>query len=250
MPKQSIFRPLKGSFRFRCHKEISCFNKCCAKLRLILTPYDILRMKNRLGLSSEAFLEKYTETVIEKQSRFPMVKLRMEQGGGACPFVTGEGCSIYRDRPGACRLYPVGRASTKVEGEDDAREKFFLVRESHCLGFEEDMSWTVEEWLAHEGVKEYNAMNDEWMEIITSSKRFGSGDNTRKFQMFFMASYNLDSFRNFVFESRFLDLFRVDEKLREDLRSDDVALMKFGFTWLRFSLFGDKTLEVKLSDQR
>jgi len=246
MPK-NVFKPFEGNrLEFSCHKDIPCFNKCCAKLRLILTPYDILRMKKRLGLSSDEFLERYTETVIEDHSRFPMVKLKMNsEKDEICPFVTEQGCAIYEDRPGACRLYPLGRASTMVDGKKDAREKFFIVNESHCLGFQEEKSWTLDEWLNHEGVSKYNAMNDQWLEIITSSKSLGPENTTQKYQVFFMASYNLDKFREFIFKSKFFDLFEVKAGLKDKLANDDVDLMKFGFEWLKFSLFGDKTIQTK-----
>lgn len=244
---ENIFEPFEGNtFNFSCHKGIPCFNKCCAKLRLILTPYDILRMKKRLGLSSDEFLERYTETVIEDHSRFPMVTLKMDvEKNLICPFVTEQGCAIYEDRPGACRLYPIGRASTMAYGEKDAREKFFIVREQHCLGFKEEKTWTLDEWLGHEGVNEYNAINDQWLEIITSTKDLGEKDATKKFQMFFMASYNLDKFREFIFKSKFFDLFEVKADLKDKLANDDVDLMKFGFEWLKFSLFGEKTMKTR-----
>jgi len=246
MPK-NVFKPFEGNrLEFSCHKDIPCFNKCCAKLRLILTPYDILRMKKRLGLSSDDFLERYTDTVMEDNSRFPMVTLKMNsEKDGICPFVTEQGCSIYEDRPGACRLYPIGRASTMVDGEKDAREKFFIVSEEHCLGFQEEKSWALDEWLNHEGVSEYNAMNDQWLEIITSSKSLGPENTTQKYQVFFMASYNLDKFKEFIFKSKFFDLFEVKADLKDKLANDDVDLMKFGFEWLKFSLFGDKTIQTK-----
>ena len=31
----------------------------------------------------------------------------------------------------------------------------------------------------------------------------------------------------------------------EKMKEDDVELLKFGFKWLRFSLFGEKTLELR-----
>ena len=38
-------------------------------------------------------------------------------------------------------------------------------------------------------------------------------------QMFYMASYDIDSFRRFVFESRFLDLLEIDpEESRADAK--------------------------------
>ncbi len=247
-PEQATFKPLQGNtFKFRCYKGIECFIRCCADLKLILTPYDILRMKNRLGIPSDNFLDKYTDQETESQSRFPMVRLKMNQDEKrSCPFVSPDGCTIYEDRPGACRIYPLGRAATKPDVRTNALEKFFLVMEDHCLGFQEDKEWTIEEWMKNEGVYEYNAMNDPWLGIITSQKSMGpKKDRPRKIQMFYMASYNLDRFRDFVFKSRFFELFDVKPGLKESLASDDVELMKFAFKWLLFSLFGDKTMQLR-----
>jgi Fe-S-cluster containining protein len=234
-------------FRFRCHKDIECFTRCCKKLNLLLTPYDIIRLKNRLSLSSDIFLENYTVTRLDDRSRFPMVYLKMrEDTAKSCPFVTSEGCTIYEDRPGACRIYPLGRAATKPEGKRDAIERFFLVSEDHCLGFNEDTEWTLEEWMGNEGLYEYNEVNDKWMEIITSTGSIGEEkDMTKKIQMFSMASYNVDRFREFIFKSRFLELFEVEPGLIDKLASDDKELIIFAFRWLRFSLFGEKTIGLK-----
>lgn len=245
--EQAIFKPLKDNrFHFACHRGVPCFTQCCAKLRLILTPYDIVRMKRCLALSSDDFLRDHTETVIDPHHRFPMVRLKMNGGPeGACPFVSNEGCTIYEDRPEACRLYPIGRASATPDGTTETHEKFFVVAESHCQGFKERQVWTLEEWLDHEGVKEYAAMNDPWRGIVTSSKTLGPKAHiAQKHQMFFMASYNLDKFRKFIFESRFFNRFQVDSDLKTRLEKDDVALMRFACDWLRFSLFGEKTIAL------
>jgi len=247
--EQALFKPLTDNlFHFACHRDISCFTQCCARLRLILTPYDILRMKRRLKLSSEDFLRDYTETVVDPHHRFPMVRLKMNGGPkGACPFVSGEGCTIYEDRPEACRLYPIGRASAVSDGAVEAQEKFFVVAESHCQGFREKKAWTLEEWLNHEGVREYAAMNDRWGGIVTSFKTLGPRAHLeKKHQMFFMASYNLDKFREFLFKSRFFERFQVDMDLKRQLERDDVTLMRFAFDWLRFSLFGEKTTRISM----
>jgi Fe-S-cluster containining protein len=246
--KQVLFRPVvESKIQFRCHKDIACFTRCCAELDLVLTPYDIVRLKNRLGTPSDAFLDQYTVTNWKRHPRFPMINLKMDvDRNGKCPFVTPQGCTIYEDRPGACRIYPIGRAALKLDMERGAREKFFIVDEEHCLGFGEDREWTLEEWMANEGVDEYNLMNDQWLEIITSQKRLGrKEDIARKIQMFYMASYNLDVFRRLIFESRFFHIFRLEAEEREKLATDDVSLMQFAFDWLRFSLFGEKTIQMK-----
>jgi hypothetical protein len=184
---------------------------------------------------------------MEDHARFPLITLKMDRDRNKrCPFVTPDGCSIYEDRPGACRIYPIGRAAMKVDQERDAREKFFVVDEAHCLGFKENRQWTIKEWMANEGVDEYNAMNDQWLEIITSSKGLGlEKDVPRKIRMFFMASYNLDRFREFILKSTFFEHFEVESAVKEELTYDDVELMKFSFDWLKFSLFGEKTIQMK-----
>ena len=63
-------------------------------------------------------------------------------------------------------------------------------------------------------------------------------------QMFFMVSYNIDKFRSFVFESTFLQRIPVDEKTREELKTDDVALLQFGVRWLKSILFNPKATEA------
>lgn len=246
--KQVLFRPIvRPTFHFRCHKDIECFTKCCAALDLVLTPYDIVRIKSRLEISSDQFLDRYTETRFDRHHRFPMINLKMNlDDKRRCPFVTPEGCTIYEDRPGACRIYPLGRAALKVDREKDTREKFFIVDEEHCLGFREDKEWTLEAWMAKEGVDEYNAMNDQWLEIITSQKSLGPKEHLQqKIQMFYLASYNLDKFRRSIFGSRFFDLFQVNAEKVEGLASDDLELMSFAFDWLKFSLFGEKTIQIK-----
>ena len=42
----------ESRFKFRCHPGISCFTECCGKTTIILTPYDILRLKNRLNMKA------------------------------------------------------------------------------------------------------------------------------------------------------------------------------------------------------
>ena len=84
------------------------------------------------------------------------------------------------------------------------------------------------------------------LEIVTSHKSLGpEQEKARKLKVFFMVSYNLDRFRSFVFQGRFFDLFEVEPELQEKLAVDDEALLRFGFRWLKFSLFGEPVVRVK-----
>ena len=40
------------TFNFRCYPGIGCFNLCCRNLNLFIYPYDLIRLKNALGISS------------------------------------------------------------------------------------------------------------------------------------------------------------------------------------------------------
>ena len=60
-----------------------------------------------------------------------------------------------------------------------------------------------------------------------------------------MGCYDLDRFRQFVFESSFLDRFELEDDLVEQIRSDDEALLRFAFRWLRFAIFAEPTLKAR-----
>ncbi len=253
-------------FRFACHGALDCFNSCCSDVNIFLTPYDVLRMKNRLGITSQDFLDRYTILPVEKNLKYPVLVLKLtDDEEKICHFVDKEkGCTIYEDRPWACRMYPVGLASPK-EGEKSASPKdectakckslpgsdgkkeefFFLMKEEGCLGFKEDREWTVEEWMKNQGVPAYDEMGRLFKEL-TLHDSFSSEKqlSPEAMEMFYIACYNLDRFRDLLFNSSFLERFKIEDELREKLGNDDEELLLFAFRWLRFSLFGEKTLEV------
>jgi Fe-S-cluster containining protein len=233
-------------FTFNCHRGLKCFTQCCGDVSIALSPYDIIRMKNALGISSEEFLAKYTFVPFNAEQRIPVVMLRMKDDEKKlCPFVSEEGCGIYADRPWACRMYPLGMASPK-----DAREQgepfYFLMKERPCDGFEEDRTLTVREWLEEQGILEYNKWGESFKEITLHNYLLEGGNlNPSKMEMFYTGCYNLDKFRRLIFESSFLDKFEVLNDEIERIRNDDVSLMLFSFKWLKFSLFGEPTIKVK-----
>ena len=76
-------------FKFRCHKDIKCFTKCCSNIEIVLTPYDVVRLKKRLGLPSDDFLGTYTYMKIDEKSSHPYAILKMNDDEERnCPFVT------------------------------------------------------------------------------------------------------------------------------------------------------------------
>lgn len=237
-----------GTFRFACHPGLSCFTLCCRRVRIVLYPYDIIRLKQRLDITSEQFLDKYAD-IIPQDECLPTVTLRMaDNEENTCPFLSKMGCTVYNDRPTDCRTYPLERAVDRSLPQSRPKDYYFVHRAEHCLGHNESREWTVPEWIKDQELQPFNQKNDLWVEIdtlirATPSATKESYEKQRK--MAFMACYNLDAFRRFVFESTFLKRFNIPPKIVKKLRSDDVELLKFGVDWLRFFLLKDKVLTFK-----
>lgn len=237
-----------SALKFRCHPGVSCFTACCGNINIILTPYDILRLRRGLNLPADEFLLRFTTPVYLEKTDLPGVKLHLDENG-RCPFVTPEGCTIYPYRPTTCRYYPVGMSYFHAAGSEGsgAEEFYFLVKEPHCKGHEEEHTQTIREWRADQGIDESDEMNRDWMEIVMRRKSFGLqatlSEPAKK--MFFMASTDLDKFRDFVFNSSFLETYEVDEATLAQIKEDDIALMNFSNKYLASSLFGTQDIKVK-----
>ncbi len=244
-PVEPIRLSEDNRFKFKCYKGISCFNKCCGSLDIFLTPYDIVRIKNRLGMSSSEFILKHTEKVMLKKTHLPLVKIKMNDKG-ICRFVTDAGCTIYSDRPLACRYYPIGLGMLKSK-EIEGGEFYFFVKEDHCNGFKENKEWSVKEWRIDQGANIYDDMNKDWFDIILNKKLYGSRiePDDKSLNLFFMGSYDIDSFRDFVFESRFLQVFDLSEEMIEIIKNDEAELMKFAHRWMQYALFKEPTIKLK-----
>lgn len=234
-------------FKFACHSGVSCFNECCGDVNIFLTPYDVLRLKNALGISSQDFLDKYTILPIDENQKLPVVLLRMQDNEKkTCFFVGKQGCTVYNDRPWACRMYPLGLASPGESSAQLNEEFYFILKESICQGFKEDKEQTVEEWVSDQGIMKYDEFGELYKDIYIHPYLEKSPALTpQKIDMFFLASYNLDKFRDFIFGSTFLTKFEVAPELLEKIKSDDEELLKFAFKWIRFALFGEKTMTIK-----
>ena len=235
-------------FKFSCHKGVKCFTACCSNINIVLPPYDLLRLRKRLGMTSEDFISQYCEIEILAKTLLPVITLKMQSDEKrSCPFVTPDGCTVYEDRPNICRYYPIGMATLRnkeIEGGKD--EFYFLTKEEHCKGFEEDKEWTIADWRKDQEADLYDDVNRGWMDILIKKKSFGEREFPEiKNLMFFMVSTNTDYFRTFVFESSFLDTYDIPAERIEKVRTDDAELLKLAYEWLRSSMFAEETLSFK-----
>ena len=58
-------------------------------------------------------------------------------------------------------------------------------------------------------------------------------------KMFFLVSYNIDKFKKFIFESSFLDRYKIDDETIKKIKEDEIARLEFGIKWLKSLLFKD-----------
>jgi len=232
--------------QFRCHKDVKCWNACCSNIDITLTPYDVLRLKNHLGLSSGDFLKQYTVPYEMDQDGMPGVKLRPVEGGTACQFMKPEGCGVYQDRPTACRYYPVALLSLRNQEEFTDRTSYALVQEPHCLGHQEPRKLSIDDYRKEQGVDIYDEKGRGWRQLVLKRKSAGPGIGKPPVvsnQLFFMASYDIDRFRAFVSSDSFNRTYDIPLDVMATLLADDEALMEFGYNFLKHTLFGEKFLE-------
>ena len=238
------------TFLFQCHSGLSCFNRCCRNLNLFLYPYDVIRLKHRLNIPSDRFLDEYVDVVMRRGNHFPDVLLKMsETEEKTCPFLTSAGCDVYSDRPDACRTFPVEQGVYYDAATRQSSLVSFFKPPEFCMGQYETQAWTIDAWEKDQDAVLYHSMTLAWSTLkqLFQNDPWGpEGAMGRKAKMAFMATYNIDRFREFVFNSTFLKRYWIKSKLLKRLKTQDAALLQFGFEWVKFFVWGMPTNQFRL----
>lgn len=229
------------TFCFDCGPQQPCFNRCCADLALPLTPYDVLRLQRQLGIDYGELLRLFTQMRAFPDTGFPLPFLRMVEGPDApCPFVGPAGCSVYVDRPGACRSYPLGRGAKMASA--GVAERFFVVREEHCKGFENGTCRAPAQWFADQGLDIYNRFNDRYMRLISMVRATEKPLDFKMANMAILCLYQLDRFKEFIEKMGIFNHLEVAEEKKKLILSDSQegyeARLNFAFDWLELVIFG------------
>lgn len=234
---------LESSFRFRCHPGLACFNRCCREATLILSPYDLLRLSKRLNLTTGEFLRRHTRREEEAASGLPLVLVKSARTGG-CPFLGEAGCTVYSDRPAACRLFPLAQGSELTAlGPVD---HLFLRRLDYCQGFTGEAAWTAATWQADQGFPGFDRPRRPWLRLLMQQALSGRAPlDDRILSQFYLMAYDLDAFRTFVFESAFLAVQGLTPEEAAPLRTDDEALLRFNAAYLEQLLFPEEAPPLK-----
>jgi Fe-S-cluster containining protein len=135
----------ESAFSYQCN---AC-SRCCHNKTIRITPYEILRLARRLGISTTDFITRHTEA--------GGTVLRTRDDDWACIFLSERGCGVHPDRPLACRLYPLARWI-----DPDGTESFgHLTPHPNTAGIY-GVSGTVARYLEGQGVGPFFAMGDRY----------------------------------------------------------------------------------------
>jgi len=248
-PVQPRQLTLESKICFNCYPGISCFNACCKQADITLAPYDIIRLKNRLGMTSSEFLKKHTVPFQMDGHGTPGVKMRTTDDDPVCLFMDEEkGCTVYEDRPSACRYYPVALLSSRRSDEYHDEQSYALVEESHCMGHKEAREITVADYRKEQKVEEYDELNRDYYRIILKKKSAGPAigkPSPTSFQFFFLVCYDIDRFKDFLSAPNFRAVYDISDEEYETIMADDVERLKFGYRLLMQVLFGEDKIPLK-----
>ncbi|BHH81754.1 zinc/iron-chelating domain-containing protein [Desulforhopalus sp. 52FAK] len=204
-------------------------------LELALSPYDVLRLRHSTGKNSSELLNEYIIQEQDPGEPFPRFYLTMvDDGRASCVFVAKDGCTIYKDRPAACRTYPLGRAAQLCDN-GSVKQHFIVIEEHHCQGFQEKVVQTPLEYTKDQELEQYNCFNDAVAAILQHKAiRQGFIPSKKQVELFTLALYDLDRFRQMIVQAD-LDVPETDG-INID---NDEQLLKIAISWVKTELYSN-----------
>jgi Fe-S-cluster containining protein len=159
-----------------------CDSNCCTKSApVVLNPYEIALICREAGMSYEDLLD-----VVEtgRAKSFPLVMLPRDP---ACHFFSGRGCRIYRARPLACRMYPLGRVF------EHGKSHIVLPELNVCSGLSSSSEHTVAGYLRDQDTILHMEMADRWIEFVSEIEQMPLSDRPVTSVAFHMLVYSPDT---------------------------------------------------------
>ena len=143
---------------------------CCQHTteNIVLDPLDVMRIKKRLNMSFDELLGQ--KLVISEKNLVRTVHPMSTGVYEACVFLDINGrCTIHEDRPGFCRIFPLGRIYEKSTsfGSPDSFKYFLQIHE--CLSSNRTLV-KVKDYIDVPGdeLDTYNAYICKWHKLIST----------------------------------------------------------------------------------
>lgn len=215
-------------FHFACHDALPCFTQCCRDVNIYLTPYDVLRLRRALGIPAGEVLVRYTRSFVADPVPIPFFQLLMEPDTLRCKLVTEDGCSVYDNRPWACRMYP-------LDPTDRPGEYRTIVSKERCLGLRESTPWNVGRWLQTQGLEAYPEMDEAFQAILSMDFKRAAHLGEEIGKLIYLI-YDVDRFAAMIQEDRFRSSLEVDDETLKQVLENDEALLRLAFQFVRSQL--------------
>ena len=238
-PQELTPLDLDDRFAFECRSDLSCFNRCCRDLNQALTPYDTLRLRAHLGLTSQQFQKSYLDIHPGPSTGLPVASLRFaDHPEKYCPFVSDRGCSVYTARPSSCRMYPLVRGVRRSRTDGRQSEHYALLHESHCSGFEQGKSWTVRQWIENQELTAFLDNNDAMLNLIALKNQLRPGSlSSEHWHWTCAAFYDLDTFRQMALSGELPAIAQVALPKPLPAEKDDARWLTWSLQWINVLLF-------------
>lgn len=184
---------LDDKFKFNC----TMCGKCCINREdILLTPKDVFKMSNALGLEIPSFLKKYCEVYIGQSSKIPVVRLSPVGPTKRCPLLTGNRCSVHHAKPVVCAMFPIGRCIMCAAGpeggvEFTAKDIQYIFTDPGCG--DKNKEHTVREWLKDFNIPDEDEYFVKWYQTAAVLSGF-MHENESKLEKQF-----LDDLEDFIF---------------------------------------------------
>ena len=137
-----------SAFSYRCH---GC-HRCCYDKRIQVNPYELARLAGNLGTTTTDVIARFTTDGGVALARRP---------DSSCVFLGATGCTVHKDRPLACRLYPLGRMV-----EADGSEKFVELEPLPDSKGEYGAGGTVGSYIDSQGTEPYFVAADRYYAVV------------------------------------------------------------------------------------
>lgn len=137
--------------------DCSGCSACCHDMgnSIQLDPYDVYRLSKELGKGFQEMIEQEISLSVVDGTILP--HLKMQDDTTSCIFLNEQGrCKIHSERPGICRLFPLGRIY------DDSEIGFSYFLQVHECKKENRSDVVIADWLGIERLKIYEKYIADW----------------------------------------------------------------------------------------
>lgn len=236
-----------STFDFKCNACGACCTNSTIE-SIVFRAYDVFNLSIGLNIEPSEVVEKHGNVYLGPTSGLPVIQLKpvaLETPESmtnllltgklsiVCPFLKDKKCSVHANKPGSCRLYPLGRLvqmSKEDADKDENTETIYFIQKNILCG-DTGEKHTIDNWLNGDSRTESIFMDDSnFLTYVSSKVKFPKlldfvQDNPDsilrkeissfydKFTYYYYTNYN----KTESFESQFNDNISKIKDLIEDL---------------------------------